>query len=433
MNLIVAIVLMVFLLMLGLKTYLVFTAVVTWMVFSTGITSNFFISAGYNTVNSITLLTIPMFILAGNLMEAGELGDALVNFVNKFIGWVKGSYSIITYVASAIFGAVTGSGMATLLCIGAIMAPRMNKARYPKGLTAATIACAAPLGMLIPPSGLMIIFAWMANQSVLACFLATLIPGILAITLLSFVNFLMLRNNRDIVSPPEVTVAEWKSDLWPITRYAIPALLMPIIILGGIYSGKFTASETASIAVPYAIIIGMLIYKSLKWNDVVDSFGKSATLTGASMVSMFCAAVMSKYFLLADLHNILTNFLMSISDNKYVILIMINILLLIIGMIMDNTSGMIICTPLLLPVIKAIGVHPIHFAAIIAVNLGLATITPPAAPYLYMSCKVVNTDVISILKPTMILLFFAWIPVLILTTFVPEIALWLPRILLGRL
>lgn len=432
MNLIVAILLMVILLMMGLKTYLVFTAVVTWMIVSTGTTSEFFISAGYNTVNSITLLTIPMFILAGNLMEAGELGDALVKFVNKFIGWIKGSYSIITYVASAIFGAVTGSGMATLLCIGAIMAPRMSKARYPKGLTAATIACAAPLGMLIPPSGLMIIFAWMSNQSVLACFLATLIPGIIATLLLSIVNFIMLRN-RDIDGPPKVTMTEWKSDLLPITRFALPALFMPVIILGGIYSGQYTASETASIAVPYAIIIGLLVYKSLKWNDIIDSFGKSATLTGASMVSMFCAAVMSKYFLLADLHNILTKFLISISDNKYIILIMINILLLIIGMIMDNTSGMIICTPLLLPVIKAIGVHPIHFAAIIAVNLGLATITPPAAPYLYVSCKIVGTDVVSILKPTMVLLFFAWIPVLILTTFVPEIALWLPRILLGRL
>lgn len=431
MEIITGIILLIGLLVLGVKVPFCFGATIIWYVYSLKLGTSWIISNGYAKVNSILLLSIPMFILAGGIMEKGKLSDVLIGFIEKFVGWIKGSLAIIVIVASAAFGAVSGSGAATLSCIGSIMSPRMKKSGYSDGHIAAVIACSAPLGLLIPPSGLMIVFAWTAGQSVLACFLSTLIPGIILTVLLCIVNYFMLRNNNKIIVTQKETFKKWSMNLGHRTIIAFPALLMPVIILGGIYGGIMTPTESAAISVMYAFLVTLLIYKDIKIQNIKDTFTSTATTTGVIMISLFTCTLLGKVFVLANLPNIMMKTMLSISDNNHIILFMINIFLIIIGMLMDDISGILLCTPILMPIALKIGIHPIHFAAIMGVNMGLANITPPSAPFLYLGARLVKCNVSPMLMPVVLMIIFAWVPTLIITTLFPEISLYLPRLILG--
>lgn len=431
MEIIVGIVLLIVLLMLGVKVAYCFGATIIWYVFSLNLGTSFIITNGYSKVSSILLLSIPMFILAGGIMERGKIGEVLVEFIEKFVGRIKGSLGMIAIVTSAVFGAVTGSGAATLSCIGSIMSPKMKKSGYRDGYIAAVICCSAPLGMLIPPSGLMILFAWTANQSVLACFLSTLVPGIILTILLCVVNYFLLRNNSEIEVAPKQTLKEWSSDLGSRTKNATPALLMPVIILGGIYGGIMTPTESAAIAAFYALLVVLFVFRDIKMREIKDVFISSGTTTGVIMISFFMAGILSKIFVLADLPGFVMKAMLSTSENKYVLLIMVNLFLILIGMLMDDMSGILLCTPILMPIVTSLGVHPIHFAAIMGVNMGLANITPPSAPFMYLSARLVKCNVSSMFRPVFYMILFAWLPTLFITTFFPELSLYLPRLILG--
>ena len=212
------------------------------------------------------------------------------------------------------------------------------------------------------------------------------------------------------------------------TGVAIPALLFPIIILGGIYGGIMTPTEAAAVSVIYAIPVGIYIYKGMKWRDLRSIFIETGTTTGTIMVMLFVIMIVSRYFVMAGVPDMMKEALLNVSDNKYIILLMCNIFMIIIGMLMDDVSGMLLCTPLLLPVVTAVGVHPIHFAAIIGVNLGMGNITPPTAPLLYIGCRLTGAPLNKVMKPTLIMLFGAWLPTLLLTTYVPQISLFLPSL-----
>lgn len=432
MGAIISIIILVAGLVVGMPIPYAFGAAFLWLTYFFGFNPSTLLASGYTQINSTILLAIPLFVLAGKIMEKGLIGDALIGLVERFIGRFKSGLGAVAVVVSAIFGSISGSASATLSCIGSLMEPRMTKAGYPKGYTAALLAAACPLGLLIPPSSAQVLYAWSSGTSVLACFTATIVPGIILVILLCIVNAVMCRN-LDIEQLPKESAGEWAVNTAKATKSAIPALIMPIIILGGIYGGIMTATEAAAISVAYAIPCGMFIYKGLRGKGLRDAFVQSAGSTGVIMVMFFMVMIFSKLLTMLNIPTAIANALLSITDNKYLILLMVNIFMIIIGMLMDDTSGILLSTPILLPIMTGIGIHPVHFAAILGVNLGMGNITPPTAPMLYLSGRVCGAKINKMLSPTMMFIIFAWIPTLLITTYVPAVSLTLPKLLLPNL
>lgn len=281
-------------------------------------------------------------------------------------------------------------------------------------------------GLLIPPSADQILYAWSAGVSVLACFMSTVVPGLILVVLLCIINLVYSRKHPEIKTEEKVKLISPQGG--KRFKTGIPALLFPIIVLGGIYSGAMTPTEAAAVSILYAIPVSIYIYKGMKWRDMKSILIETGTTTGTIMVMLFVIMIVSRYFVMANIPTLISDFLLSISDNKYIILLMCNIFMVIIGMLMDDVSGMLLCTPLLLPLMTAIGVSPIHFAAIIGVNLGMGNITPPTAPLLYIGCRLTGAPLNKVMKPTLIMLLFAWLPTLLITTYIPQVALFLPTL-----
>lgn len=383
---------------------------------------------GYDKASSIILVAIPMFILAGSLMEKGGIGASLVNLVSMFVGRIKGGLGAVMVVSCALFGAISGSGMATLSCIGSIMLPRMYKAGYPRGISSALISSASLLGLLIPPSLNMILYAFVGAQSVLACFLATIIPGIILVILLSLVNIVLLRKDKNIVLEPKLPTKEYFATLSKRTLKAIPALLAPVIILGGIYGGFMTPTEAAAVSAAYSIPVGIFIYKGLNKKTFKESIIYSGTTAGVIMIMLFSVMILSTLYVREGVPQMILDGLRSITDNPTILVIFVNVFLIIIGMIMDDTSAILLTTPIMVPVIAGLGIDPVHYAAILGVNLGLGCVTPPCAPFLYLGSRVGGAPINEMLKPTLWFILFAWIPTLIITTYIPQISLFLPQL-----
>lgn len=426
----IAIILLIVTLFIGVPIPFAFFSSAAYLIYSGSYDPGFLLPYGFAKMNSIVLLTIPLFIMAGGVMDKGGIGDRLVDVVDTIAGRIRGGLGVVTVVTCAIFGAVSGSSSATVSCIGSIMMPKLKKAGYPVGHVAALLANSGVLGILIPPSMLMILYAWMGNQSVLACFLSAFVPGVIVTVLLSVVNIFLLRNNTNIEVAEHTDFATTSKLFVSKSAKASPALMMPVIILGGIYGGIMTPTEAAAVAVLYAIPVAMFFYRGLKLKNLMETLIESATTTGVIMAMMFAVMILSRLYIMENLPEQIMNALTSISDNKVVILLMINVFLLVMGMLMDDVSGILLGTPILLPLVTQIGVDPIHFAAIMGVNLGMGNVTPPTAPLLYLSGRISGAQVTEMLKPTMYLLLFAWLPTLLLTTFVPEISLGLVNLLM---
>ena len=417
-------------LVIGLPVPFAFGAAMIYLAIFADIDATTFLTSGHWRMNNLVLLAIPLFILAGGIMEKGRIAAPMVHLAELFLGRVRGGMSAAAVIASAIFGSISGSAAATLTCIGSVLLPRLRAANYPDGFSAALIANAAPLGLLIPPSSIQIIYAWVTRQSVLKCFLATVVPGLILIALLCVLNMVMMARRKDIRVEP--APASFRAEATKRGARAAPALLMPVIILGGIYGGFMTPTEAAGIAVLYAIPVGWFIYRGLDRKTFVEALVQTATTTGVVMVMFFTVMIVSRLLVFEDIPGIAQELIFSVSENPIVILVMINIAIVLIGMLMDDVSGVLLSAPLLLPIVQDLGVDPIQFAAIIGVNLGMGNITPPTAPLLYLGARVADTRVSRMLWPTLMMILFAWLPTLIITTYVPEVALWLPNLLLGR-
>lgn len=418
-------------LLVGMYIQYAFLAAAFFLVASLGYKTSFMLTYGYSVVNSIVLLCVPLFIAVGLLMNQSGIGKSLVDFVSIFVGRAKCGLAVVSVVASAAFGSIAGSSLATLSCIGTIMKPRFAEAGYDRGFTAALVSCACPLGLLIPPSAHMVLYSWAGRQSLLACFLATVGPGLLLVFLLSLCSWFMLRNNPNINVEKRLPLPEFIAISKERTGKAIPALFMPVIVLGGIYGGYFTPTEAAAVAVIYTIPIGFLIYKKLTLKNLYDTLVETAASTGVIMVMIFCIMILSRIYIMEDLPAMITERLRNFSDNKYVILLLTNVILLIVGMIMDDTSAILLCSPLFIPILENFGVHPIHFAAIMGVNIGIGVLTPPTAPSLYFGSNVMKVEVVEMMPTTLKLLIFAWLPTLLAVTYIPALALWLPNFILG--
>lgn len=432
MDILVTILILMVTLIIGVPVPFCFGASVLYMIIAFGYDPGFLLPIGYSKMSSVVLLAIPLFILAGGLIEKGRLGKSLVDLVGLFVGHIKSGLGAVAVISSAIFGSISGSASATLSCIGSIMFPKLEEAGYPKGHSAALISNAAPLGLLIPPSSIQILYAWVGNQSVLACFLATIIPGLILTTLLICVNHFLIQRNPNIKRESIKEKGSYAGLVLKRTKKAVPALFMPFLVLGGIYGGIMTPTEAAAVAVLYSIPIGFLVYKGLNFKNFKQTLVETATTTGVIMVMFYVVMILSRLFIMENLPTLMIGFLTSISENKYLILVMINLFMIIIGMLMDDVSGVLLATPVLLPLIKELGISPIHFAAILGVNLGMGNITPPTAPLLYLGARIGKARINEMMTPTLFMILFAWVPTLVLTTYIPELSLFLPNLVLGR-
>ncbi|WP_107495760.1 TRAP transporter large permease [Thalassobius sp. I31.1] len=417
------------LLLIGVSVPLAFGGVLIFISVFGGHDVSGFMPTGHWKVSSLVLLAIPLFILAGAIMERGRIAAPLVSLAELMVGHIRGGLSAAAVVASGIFGAISGSAAATLTCIGSIMMPHLRKANYPEGMAAALIVSASPLGLLIPPSSSQILYAWTTQQSVLKCFLATVVPGLILIVMLCIVNFVMLRKVKDLKIGR--VDGNFSVEFRARGLKAMPALMMPVIILGGIYGGFMTPTEAAGVAVVYAIPIGFFVYKGLTKENFFPTLRYAGTTIGVVMMMVFMVLIVSQFLVFENIPAMAKDLIYSVSDNPIIILLMVNLVMILIGMLMDDISGLLLSAPLLLPIVQSVGMDPVHFAAVLGVNLGMANITPPTAPLLYLGARVTETPVNKMIKPTLLMIAFAWLPTLILTTFIPQIALWLPTAIFG--
>ena len=280
----IAFILLVVLILLGAPVPACFGGAVMFLMFTLGYDGNMLLNTAYNSLNAYNLLAIPLFIMAGGIMEKGNIGEALVGWITMFFGRVRASLAIVTSVVSAIFGSVCGSGAATLSCIGSMVAPRMREKNYPMAIGASVSVCAAPLGLLIPPSAMQILYAFLTQKSVLGCFLAIVIPGIILCILIAISGWFLMRNDENIIREEPLPKGQRGKIVAKRTVHAVPALLMPFIILGGIYGGIMTATEAAAVSIIYSIPVSMWIYKGMKARDMKKVFTDTACTTGVVMV-----------------------------------------------------------------------------------------------------------------------------------------------------
>jgi len=399
--------------------------------YTTGNNISFLIPHGFKTASGFALLALPLFIFAGLLMAEGGISERLLNFVNSIVGRIKGGLGAVTVLTCALFGAISGSSSAAIAAVGQIMIPRMVREGYPEGHATALVACSSVLALLIPPSIPMIVFSITGGLSVGAAFLSTIIPGILLTLLYCGLNIWFLKDNPNIRLEPAVPFKQAAKNVATSGYQALFALLMPLLILGAIYSGIATPTEAAAIAVIYAVPVGLFIYKGMTLRSLGSVTIRAVTMTGSIMAVLFFLFIMSRAMILEQVPKELASALLNISENKYVLLLLINILLLLIGMIVDDISGSVLAAIIFLPIINQLGIDPIHFAAVVGVNLGLGNVSPPCAPMLYMAGGVSKLSLDRYITPTLKFLCFGHLPMVFLVTFVPELSLFLPRLLLG--
>ena len=376
-------------------------------------------------VNKFTLLAIPFFILAGAIMAEGGIARRLVNFAYIFVGFIRGGLSLVNIVASTFFGAISGSSVADTASIGSVMIPEMEKKGYPREYAAAVTASGSVKAILIPPSHNSVIYSLAAGGtvSIATLFIAGVLPGLLLGVCL-MVLCLGFAHKRGY---PKGERIPFKQAL-KIFFDALWGLMTVVIILGGILSGIFTATESAAVACLWAFFVTMFIYRDYKWNELPKLMCRTVKTVTIVMILIGFAAAFGAVMTYMQLPMRITEFFTSLSDNKYVILMYINIMLLLIGTLMDMAPIILILTPVLLPVTNALGIDPVHFGMIMMVNLGMGLITPPVGSVLFVASAVSKQKIETVVR-AMLPFYGMLLVVLGLVTYIPAISLWLPRML----
>jgi len=376
-------------------------------------------------IDSFALLAIPFFILSGVLMGHGGIARRLIDFANVLVGRFRGGLAFVNVLTCMLFGAISGSATAAVSGVGGFMVPIMNKMGYNREFNASVTITAATTGLLIPPSNVMIVYSLATGGivSIAAIFMAGFLPGFLMGLSLIFVSW-VISIIHNYGKGEKVAVKEG------IVRFfkAIPPLLMVVIVIGGILMGWFTPTEASAIAVLYAFILAVVIYREVKVKDLPKILLQCGITT--SVVFLLIGTSMAMAWVLAS-ENVpqdISAALLSTTNNKVLLLLMINALLLIVGTFMDMTPAILIFTPIFLPIVEKLGIHPLHFGIIIIMNLCIGLCTPPVGTCLFLGCSVTNTTVTKIMRH--ILPFFvAMVVTLIITTFVPALSMWLPDVL----
>ncbi len=377
-----------------------------------------------NGVNKFSLLAIPFFILAGAIMAEGGIARRLVNFAYIFVGFIRGGLSLVNIVASTFFGAISGSSVADTASIGSVMIPEMEKKGYPRDFAAAVTASGSVQAILTPPSHNSVIYslATGGTVSIASLFIAGIMPGLL----LSFTIMVMCVGFAHKRGYPKGERVPFKQAL-KIFVDTLWGLMTVVIIMGGILSGIFTATESAAIACVWSFFVTMFIYKDYTWAELPKLMYRTVKTVTIVMILIGFAAAFGAIMTYMQLPSRITEFFTSISDNKYVILMWINIMLLLVGTLMDMAPLILILTPVLLPVAISLGVDPVHFGMIMLVNLGIGLITPPVGSVLFVASAVSKQKIEQVVK-AMLPFYCGLFLVLMLVTYIPAISLWLPKL-----
>jgi tripartite ATP-independent transporter DctM subunit len=372
-------------------------------------------------LDSFTLLAIPFFILSGQLMTHGGIAERLIRFAKSLIGTLPGGLALINIISAMMMGAIAGSAMASASAIGGILGPEMEKEGYDKEYGAAVNITSSTMGLVIPPSNILIVYSLASGGvSIAALFLAGYLPGMLTCFFLMLVASIWAKRKGYPISQRS-SIKEIFSSLIS----ALPSLFLLFIVIGGIVAGFFTATEASAIAVLYTLILGV-IYKQIKFKNLSKIFLDSSKTSAIVLLLIACSMSMSWVMSYENIPQNLSDFLVGISDNKIIILLMINLILLFVGIFMDMTPAVLIFTPIFLPVVKSIGIDPIQFGIIMVVNLCIGLCTPPVGSVLFVGIGVAKTSIEKVIKP-LLPLFIAMILALGLITYFPQITLWLPE------
>lgn len=373
--------------------------------------------------DTFSLLAIPFFMLAGEIMQKGGLSKRLVDFANSLVGWISGGLSLVSIVACTFFAAISGSSVATSAAIGGIMYPEMVKHGYPKDYSAAVQAIGGTLGIVIPPSIVFIMYGTATNVSIADLLMSGVIPGFFTCFALCALAVLFAKKHNY----PKNNGFDIK-EVGKTFKASIFALLMPLIILGGIYAGIFTPTESAVIAVVYGFVVSLFIYKEIELKDIGTIIIATAKSTANLMILVIAAQLFGWLITMYNVPNIVTNAVLSVAGNKYIFLIFVNIILLITGMFMEVGATVLILAPIMHPMAVAYGINPVHFGMIVVFLLALGQATPPFGTTLFVSCGISKEPVVNVSKKVMPFIICEVVCALVFS-FVPIMSTWLPGLM----
>ena len=379
----------------------------------------------FEALDSFTIMAIPFFVLAGRLMQTGGIARRLVDLAVAVVGWMKGGLASAAVLTSMFFATISGSSSATAAAIGTVLIPEMERKRYPRPFAAAVVASSGELGVIIPPSVPMILYAVLTGVSVTDLFLAGVLPGLM-IGLSLILTILVVSSLRGYGISERVSLRQWFAGVVKATQGAALSLLMPVIILGGIYGGLFTATEAAVVAVAYTFVLGVFVYREIKLSDLPQIFAEAAITSAIVMIIVAFAAVFAYALSIYQAPQQVAQLILSISDNPLVFLILVNVLLFIVGMFMETFAAIIILAPVLAPVAVSLGIDPVHFAIVMICNLAVGMVTPPVGVNLFIVCGITNVPMERLFRPLSMFLGVLLIDLMVLT-YVPWVSTVLIR------
>jgi len=369
----------------------------------------------YDGATNFPLLAIPMFILAGAIMNASGISRRLIAFASALLGFVRGGLAIVNIGASMFFAEISGSAVADVAAIGSIMIPAMKKRGYPKAFAAAVTSSAATIAVVIPPSIPMILYGVMSDSSVVQLFVAGIIPGIVGGLGMMLVSYWMARR---LNWPVEEVFLLGK--LWRTFKEAIWALVLPVIILGGIFSGMVTATEGGGLAVAAALVVGGIIYRELDWRFLREAIIEGGLQTAVVMLLVAASALVGVYLTEQQVPQKLAVAILEFTDNRYAVLALLNIFFLVIGLFLHSAAAIILVVPIVMPLISAVGIDPVHFGLVVTLNLGIGQQTPPVASVLITACSIAKADIWEVSKVNIYFIGVLFV-VLMMVTYLPMI------------
>ncbi|MEA4951494.1 C4-dicarboxylate TRAP transporter large permease protein DctM [bioreactor metagenome] len=377
----------------------------------------------FNAGNSFALMAIPFFILAGNIMAAGGVSRRLVNLAGALFGRMSGGLALVATLASTFFGAVSGSAPATTAAIGGVMLGPMGEKGYDKNFAGAVVAASGTIGLIIPPSLTMVLYGVTTGVSIGEMFIAGVIPGIIICIVLMVVEYFisLKRGYKGDEAASFKTVSRY-------FRESVFALFMPVIILGGIYAGIFTPTESAAVAVVYGLIVGIFIHKELSWKDVSKLILKSAKSTALVMYLMVTAEILSYVLVSEQIPQTIAASILNISTNAIVVQLIMVFILLVVGTFLNNSAAMVLLAPIFYPIIMSLGIDPLFFGIIMVISLAIGHNTPPVGLCLFIACDIGNLKLESLVKE-IVPLVAALIATVVTLNFFPDVILFLPRLM----
>ncbi len=390
-----------------------------------GIDPQIVVEVLYRSMDKFALIVVLFFVLCGNIMTTGSIVEKLIKTANVLVGFLPGGLAIAGVLACGFFGAISGSTVATVVAIGGFMIPALIKHGYDHSFSVGIMTTAPVLGVVIPPSIAMILYAMVSNDSLEALFLTGFVPGLLIMVAMSLYAWFFCRR-EDISTAPR---PNWR-DLRAVLRESIWALLLPVLIFGGIYSGLFTANEAAVVACFYALFVEIVIHKDMRLRDVKKVIVSSAVTSATLLVIVAGASVFGEYLTFQQIPDQIAKAVVSSISSPWVFLLAVNIVLLLVGMFMDIISATLILTPIFLPLLARFGVDSLHFGLLMTLNLGIGYCTPPLGVSLYISGAVADRNLIYVTKAVIPFLLIQ-IAILLLLTFWADLVLWLPRMVYG--